>query len=141
MAVHIAHTVPTEDLPGKFACKESLLTSQYVGKPVLVTRVKGQRVYYKFAEALWSNDGSLRGSTSWRPPSEDAEEEYCTHKTLRVVCDTLEEAAAVTAAARRFFEEDIAREAQRRYEFFQGALLGSLPELAAVARPTQGSTT
>jgi len=129
MSIHLPATLSSEDLPGKFACKESMMTLQHVGKPVVITKVKGKRIYFKAIDRRWHNDGSSSGHYTWHAPTEETPEEYCALSSLKLICDTVEEAISACVAAQRFFAEDSAYEKRRKAEFFDGALKGTLPEL------------
>lgn len=132
MAVYIPTELQAEQLVGKFACKDSLLTQQHLGRPFLITKVKGKRVYFKEADRKWQSDDTRRkGYFTWRAPDELTLEEFCSISSLKAVWDTLPEAIGAYDAARRVFQEQIDFEKRQKEAFFTGLRSNTLPEVVA----------
>lgn len=124
MAVQKANTVPLESLAGKFACKDSMLTDAPAGPPVFITRVSGSRIYFISLERvrLPQAPGADAHGYVRMMPTAGQPEEYCTRKGLTLVCDTAEEAAAASAAARHCLDQVFAAQQRLRQEFFDTVL-------------------
>lgn len=131
MAIYVPSSLSAEQLVGKFACKDSLMTHQYLGRPFLITKVKGKRVYFKEADRKWHRDGTPAGGYTWAAPDEHTLEEFCSLSSLRAVWDTLPEAIGAFDAARRVFQEHLDFEKRQKEEFFTGLRANTLPEVVA----------
>lgn len=133
MAVQKAKAVPLISLAGKFACKDSMLTDAPVGAPVFITRVSGSRIYHIPLERVRQPRAPGADAHGYvrMMPSADQPEEFCTLKGLVLVCDTADEAAAASAAARHCLDQVFAAQQRLRQEFFD-TVLG--PELVAPGR-------
>lgn len=71
--------------PGQYVCADGLVRGTVTG-PRMVTRVSGKRIYYKKMRDLREEwDGG-----------EKAKERYMARETLRYLCDTEDEANAIS---------------------------------------------
>lgn len=131
MAIQLAKSVAPEHLAGKFGCLIPVTDRLHASTPILITRVSGGRFYYREACKQWHSDGSQSGQWTWSVRGDDAAQSYAKISSLRFVCDTLEEAVALRAAAGRFMQEDMDYEKRRRDDFYAQALSGTLEELKA----------
>ena len=84
-----------KEIEGKFTClEEKFCANRPMGTPAMITRVSGQRVYYRELPYLpggW-NAKTNRHTFSTIPA---AHEEYCSVSKIKYIADTAEEAIAI----------------------------------------------
>lgn len=84
------------ELAGKFVCLDSMLTYMEVGRPVLITKVSGSRLYYAELPSFW--DKEKQAHVFFDPTTvgrEYGREGYCQIKPELYVCDTFEEVSGL----------------------------------------------
>lgn len=88
------------ELVGKFVCAPSIINEQAFGWPALVASATAtQLTLVKLARGDWnSTEKEWEASTS-TAPSEHEVPKRCKKTSIKYVCDTAEEAAALYAAA------------------------------------------
>lgn len=131
MAIQLAKSVAPEHLAGKFGSLIPVTDRLHASTPIYITKASGARLYYQEARKQWDHDGSKEGRWTWIAPTEADPQSYAKISSLRFVCDTLDEAVALRAAAGRFMQEDMDYEKRRRDDFYAQALSGTLEELKA----------
>lgn len=80
-------------IEGKFTClEEPYIDTRPMGEPAYITRVSGQRVYYKVLPRNGWNEALQRHLRSETP---EESEQYCMAKKLQYICDTANEAISM----------------------------------------------